>query len=205
VPVGTGTVVEYVFTTEAEGQYCINGLTYYTATNTLLTSNLTAALTSIGNLVRPAILACMSLDGSLISEKLLVVSNNTTQGVTSVAAAGAAGSRPTLHEPLTVAAIINKHSTLKGQHGRGRMAVACISSSDCTNSYITVAAEKTALTSLCTAMYATGTDGTNTYYPCIATRATISPRLVTNYTLMTPPTPNFLLGTVRRRKIGRGK
>lgn len=205
IAIGTNSTVEYIIKGTAEGQTVISGFSYYVALQFPSPTQLSNALTSISGILKTAYLNCICIDYAMVSETLIVTSSNTTQGVVSTANAGALGARPTPHLPLTNAIIINKASVLKGQHGRGRLSLPCVSEGDTLNSYVSLAAEKNALAILALAMLTQGTDGANAYVPCITTRSPVTPRLVTNYVLMTAARVNFLLGTIRKRKIGRGK
>lgn len=199
------TAVEYLIYGLIEGQLTIN-VFYYVANSTVLTNtNLVAALTAMSTNTFAKYKACISVDWTCTKEVLNVVSINTQLGVVSTANAGAAGGRTTPHLPTENAIILIKRSTLKGQHGRGRISLPAVAAADVTGSTITVAAELTALGLLATAMASTLTDGVNQYTPAVAQRSTASPKLVTFYSAITSVTVNPVIGTIRRRRLGRGK
>lgn len=169
------------------------------------TLQLGTILTNASNALRVLYLSCIAADWSLVSERIDVVNVNSIQGQTIVTNAGALGSRVAPHLPTQMAAVILRQSNVKGQHGRGRISLPAISAGDCTESTITLAAEKTALANLAAAFTTTITDGVNVYTPVIVQRSTATPRLVIGASPITGTHVNFLLGTIRRRKIGRGK
>lgn len=204
-PVGTGSVVEYIIQGSIESQLTINTFYYQAATPLPSTAQLNTLLTALHTNLYALYIGCLSSDWTTTRELLNVVDINSLQGVISVGSAGTAGTRPAGHFPTEVAAILIKRTALKGQHGRGRISLPAISLGDATASTITLGAAKTAQLALCTAMLLTASDGTNTWTPCVAQRNTASPRLVVAYANLTAVAPNYVLGTVRRRKLGRGK
>jgi hypothetical protein len=199
------TIVEYIIQGSIEGQLTVNTFYYHGIVTVPTFAQLTTLLTNISLQVFSNMRTCVSADWSCTRELLNVVDVSSIQGVISVANAGVLGTRPATHLPTEVAAVLIRRTTLKGQHGRGRVSLPAISPGDVTASTITLAAEKTALAALASAMLFVCSDGTNNYTPVVAQRSPAPPRLVTNYTNITSVTPNYVLGTVRRRKLGRGK
>lgn len=203
--VGAGGVVEYICQGSIEGQMTINTFYYYAPVAAPSPTQLVNLETAISTIMFPRIAACVSSDWTCVRELLNVVHRNDLLGVVNVFNAGNAGTRPATHLPTEVAAVVLKKTLLKGQHGRGRISLPAINPADVTASTITNAVLKTNLTNLCTAMLTANSDGTNNWTPCVATRSTVTPKLVTNYSLLTVAVPDYVLGTVRRRKLGRGK
>lgn len=114
------------------------------------------------------------------------------------------------HLPLEMAVTFRKNSVLKGAHGRGRLswgpvsATFVVTGTDANN--ITGAA-RTALQVIGTALAApitiVGGSGA-TFSPCVSTRPLLGASIVTHAQPVNTVTVDLLLGTVRRRKPGRG-
>lgn len=204
VGAANGVVMYRIFGT-IEGQLTISVFYYSSA---VPAPTLTQLLLLEGNISTQLYLkyrSCLSADWACTQETLDVVHVNNIVGVVSTTNSGTVGVRPAGHLPTEVALVINRKSSVKGQHGRGRVSLPAISTGDVTASKMTLAAAITAVNTLAGGMSPTVTDGTNTYTPCIAQRAISSPKLVVGFSPITSVVPNFLLGTIRRRKIGRGK
>jgi hypothetical protein len=168
-------------------------------------AQLNTLLTNISAAVLPSYKACLSADWTVTKETLDVVHVNNIQGVTTTTHAGQAGGRPAGHMPTEVAIVMLRKSGTKGQHGRGRLSLPAVSTADVASSSLTGAAITTALNALVTAMLATASDGTNPWTQAIAQRAGVSPKLVVGVATVLTVAYNSLLGTIRRRKVGRGK
>lgn len=188
-----------------ENQLTISTFYYLAPLNNPTTAQLTTLLTSITSTMFLAYKNCVSSDWTCTKETLDVVHRNDIIGVQSLANANVPGTRPSGHEPTEVASIIIRYSAFKGQHGRGRVSLPAASTADVTSSRLSSSAIQTNLTTLAGAMLNTATDGTNTWTPCIAQRSNTSPKNIVAAAAMVRTVPNFLLGTVRRRRIGRGK
>lgn len=201
----TNGVVLYRIIGSIEGQLTINTFTYSAAVPAPTATQLATLLANLSTAVKPNYTACLSADWTTTSETIAVVHRNDLFGATRLTNAGVAGGRTTIHVPTEVGAVIIKQSAVKGQHGRGRITLPAIANADVTGSKIAAATEITALNNLATAMLATASDGTNTWTPCVSQRSLATPRLVIGFSPLTAVTPNLLLGTVRRRKLGRGK
>lgn len=205
-PVGTGNgVVMYRIQGQIENQLTVSTFMLSAPVPAPTTAQLNTLLTNLHTALFGKYGACLSADWTAVSEQLLVVHRNDLAGVQSLAAAGTAGARPAGHLPTEVAAVILRVSAVKGQHGRGRLSLPAISTADVTASKVTLAAEITNLNALAAAMIGTVSDGTNNWTFCIGQRATTSPKLVIGFSPIASAAPNLLLGTIRRRKIGRGK
>jgi len=114
---------------------------------------------------------------------------------------GAAGLGAGGHEPTTVAVILSKLTELKGQCGRGHWALPAVPSSVVLNSTLS---NLTAYNNLKTALLATLTLGGTSFKPVVFSKGTKqTPRI--GYSEIGAITVRPVLGTCRRRKLGRGK
>lgn len=204
IPLGSN-VVCYKIIGAVENQLTVTTFYYMGGVGLPTALQLGTLMLNISAVLRVLYLNCIAADWTLTSERIDIVNVNTVQGQTSITNAGSVGTRVAPHLPTQMAAVILRQCNVKGQHGRGRISLPAISAGDCTESTITLAAEKTALTNLSNAFFTTATDGINVYIPVIAQRSPASPRLVTGASALTGARVNLLLGTIRRRKIGRGK
>jgi hypothetical protein len=188
-----------------ENQLTVNTFYYLggsAAPNTLQIGTLGV---NLENLLLPLYQACISADWTMAYSSVDIVDKNTFFGSQRTTSAGLHGTRTAGHFPTEVAMVIARYSLTKGQHGRGRISLPAIALADVTASTITSATLITAQNALAVAMLAVVSDGTNNWSPCIAQRSTTTPRLVIGASLLQSIRPRLLLGTVRRRKIGRGK
>ena len=205
-PVGAGNgIVQYQIRGSIEGQLTISSFYYSAAVPVPTPGQLATLRGNISTNLLAKYALCVSADWALTIEVLNVVHRNDLFGSTSTGNVPTVGGRPAGHLPTEVAGVINKVSAVKGQHGRGRLSLPAIATSDVTLSRITNAGELAALNNLEGAMLATATDGVNTWTPCIAQRGVVPPKLVVGFTPLVTAITNTLLGTIRRRKIGRGK
>lgn len=205
-PVGSNNgVALYRIVGTIENQMTISTFMYSAANNAPTQAQLTNLLTSISNILLSNYLALISLDWAVVQEKLDVVHRNDIIGTFQTTHAGNSGTRPTGHMPTEVSGIILRRSAFKGQHGRGRVSIPAPSVSDVTASRYTNATLLTNLGTFATSMGVGATDGTNSWTPCIGQRSSTSPKLVVAFAPVVLVTTTTLLGTVRRRKIGRGK
>lgn len=204
-PVGnTFGIVSYKIIGIIEGQQTVSTFTYQAAAPSLTTAMMTTLMNSISGQLRGPYATAVSVTWSLTEEDLDFISRNDINGVFTTAHSGLVGSRgaPTL--PTTVAIVLNRASNVKGQHGRGRLSLPAVCAADTTLSRVTAAGAITALVALEAAMLLTASDGVNTWTPCIAERSQSSPRLAIGSSALQVVTHDTLLGTIRRRKIGRG-
>lgn len=201
---GTG-VVEYIIQGSIEGQLTISTFFYQAA----VPAPTQVQLTNLGNNLNTAFLskylALMAGEWTMTRQLVNVVHVNNIQGIIGTGSAGAAGTGGTLHQPTEVAAIVIRRSAVKGQHGRGRLSLPAVPLNAVSGSSINQTAYITNAGTLATQMLATVSDGTNNWTPVIAQRAPTSPRLVIGAAALSAAALNTLLGTVRRRRIGRGK
>lgn len=112
------------------------------------------------------------------------------------------------HLPTTVAAVINRQTSIRGQSGRGRIYVPAVPLPYVTspNESTLNAAGVTALTNLANAMLVSVIGANRTYQTALVSRRGTTPQSVTWPTaLLIATNARPLLGTIRRRRIGRGK
>lgn len=198
-------VVQYVIQGQIEGQMTLSTFMYSAAVTTLSLTAAQTLLTNISNGLFPSYKNLISSDWTCVRELLRMVHRNDVPTNISTNRFATAGGRPALHEPTEVAGIFNRTSLIKGQHGRGRVSIPAISTADVSASNWTGAAITTNILLFQSAALATASDGTNTWTPCIGQRGTGSPRLIVGFSPIATVLVNNLLGTIRRRKIGRGK
>jgi hypothetical protein len=199
-------VVLYRIFGQLEGQMTISTFMFSSANNAPTQGQLTALLTAISAGVFPVYRLCLSNDwGGNNKETLDVVHRNDISGILTTANSASAGGRAAGHLPTEMAAVMIRYTAVKGQHGRGRVSLPGIALGDVTASVISSGTLLTALTNLQTQLLGTYSDGTNTWVHCIGSRQPTSHGLVTAFAPVTRYVTKVLLGTVRRRKIGRGK
>lgn len=201
---GTNGVVMFTFKGSIEGQFTINTFYYSAAVPAPTQAQLTTLSNNILTNLTTTYKAMLSADWTGNSSILTVVHRNDIMGIVGFSILGAPGTGPALHEPTTVAGLILRRSGVKGQHGRGRVSIPAVPTGWVTASSITVAAGLTAYSNFEVQMQLTASDGANTWTPCIAQRATTSPRLVIGFSPVLAVVTNPLLGTIRRRRLGRG-
>lgn len=204
--VGSGNgVVVYKVIGSIEGQLTISTFMYSSQIPAPTNAQLQTLLGNISANIFNAYKACVSADWVCTGETVDVVHRNDIQGVSSVANAGVVGTRAAGHEPTEIAAVIIRSSAVKGQHGRGRLSLPAVATVDVTASRITGAGMLAALLALINAMLLVATDGVNNYTPSIGERAPTPPKLIVGFSPLVRLRSTTLLGTIRRRKIGRGK
>jgi hypothetical protein len=204
-PVGnTFGIVQYKIIGTIESQQTVSTFTYQAAVPAPSGTLMTTLLNNISTNLRAAYAACLSSAWLLTEEDLDCIHRNDINGVFTTAHSGLTGGRGPTTLPTTVAIVINRTSNVKGQHGRGRVSLPAVVAADTTLSKISAAGLITALIALETAMMVTASDGINVWTPCIAERANVSPRLAIGSSALQTVVHDSLLGTIRRRKIGRG-
>jgi hypothetical protein len=201
----TNGIVLYRIWGSIEGQLTITTFYYVSAVPSPTNAQLLTLLANVSGGFFAGYAACISADWTCTKETMDVVHRNDIAGVTSIVHATFPGTRPAGHEPTEVATIVIRYSAVKGQHGRGRIGLPAPATADITASRITAAAMITNLNTLATNMLLGFSDGANTWFQTAIQRATASPKLVIGFSMLTKITPNTLLGTIRRRRIGRGK
>jgi hypothetical protein len=201
----TNGAVVYKVIGSIENQMTMNTFYYQAAVPAPTQAQLQTLLANISAGLFSFYQNCISSDWVTVRETIDVVHRNDISGQVRTNNAGQLGLRPSTHEPTEVATVVIRYSAIKGQHGRGRVSLPAPSAADVTGSRITGAGMLTALTNLQTNMVLSFSDGVNAWTPCIVQRSTTSPKLVIGSSQIVRTIANLLLGTVRRRKIGRGK
>lgn len=202
-PPPTGNVWHVKIKGSIEGQMTISNF-YYEDTQTpgsgtlAIQQALFNGLTVVGNLV-PKYEACLSVDW--VANSIIIDSPNNQALAAYVQPWSTAAGGPTGHEPTEVAAVILKQTSLKGQCGRGRVELPAVPTAWVGSSQLTTT---TAYQALAGQMIAQVVNGGYTFTPGIYSRGTRQVRLP-GFTALVSCAVTTLLGTIRRRKIGRGK
>jgi hypothetical protein len=197
-------VVVYKIWGTLQQQVTINTFMFLGPNNSPTSTQLQTLLLAISTSYATPYLACLSSAYAIQKETLDVLHRNDIQGVARITNAGVAGARGATAEPTTVAGVVLRYSAVKGQHGRGRFSLPGIATADVTASAITASALLTAMNTLAVLQFANYSDGVNNWTGCIGQRATTAPKLVIGASAVNRITVTPLLGTIRRRKIGRG-
>lgn len=184
-----------------ENQLTINTF-YYRDQGAALTSLSESNLsTGFAASVLGAFAACCSADWSYNQIKVQCLTTPARQPYLGVSSGPGTG--PSTHEPTTVCGVIIRRTGIKGQSGRGRIAVPAPSTSLVTSSSLS-AGLITTYNALCVAMVTPFTAGGVTWTPGVVSRKNkAGPPL--GYADLTSCQTRTLLGTCRRRKVGRGK
>lgn len=201
----TNGVVLYRMIGSLEGQLTVTTFYFSSGVAAPTPAQLTTLLTNISTNLANQYATNISSDWTITRETLDVVHRADLAGVLSTARAGQAGGRAGGHLPTENAMVLVRYTAVKGQHGRGRIGLPPPAPADVTASRVSAAGLITTLNTLATQMLVTASDGANTWTPCSVQRATVPPKLVVGFSPLTRIVVNTLLGTVRRRKIGRGK
>lgn len=152
----------------------------------------------------PTYRACMSSDWQLISIKVQCLTTPSRAPVTYVTGLPLAGTGAAGHEPTEVAAVCLRFSGFKGQSGRGRFSLPAVPTGSVLSSNLT-AAGLAANQAFCNALNANFTQAGVQFTPALVSRRGISPNFTYGSQVMVTCTATSLLGTIRRRKIGRGR
>lgn len=203
LPIALTNVWRVKFYGVLEGQMTLSSF-YYIDSNTKGTNlataqaNLQAALPSIGGPLVTYGAACSS-DWQF--QSLVIDSPNNPTLSPLVTPYVTTGGGPAGHEPTTVAAVVARQTATKGQCGRGHVLVPAVPTAWVTDSEITTL---TAYTALANGMKLTLTTGPDTFTPGIWSKGTRTVHQF-GFDFLISATPRVVLGTCRRRKLGRGK
>jgi hypothetical protein len=203
LPVPTGNVWRARFFATLESQVCMNTFWYMdgaspgTGSLTIANSLITGLQVTGG--LQSKFLAAMSADCVLTA--IEVDSPNNPSLIAALAQPLAVGTGVAGHEPTYVGAVLNRQTAIKGQCGRGHITTIGVPTAWVTSSSLTTT---TAHAALATQMMAVITQGANTFTPALFSRGTRVSH-VAGCALLTGVFLRLLLGTVRRRKVGRGK
>lgn len=119
-------------------------------------------------------------------------------------ATGIPGTVAPPHEPTQVSAVMLRRTGYKGQSGRGRISWPGVPQTFVLMSSLTTAA-KTTYTTLGTALLAQQTTTNETFTPSLVSRRGKAPTISFGSAPLASLGINATLGTVRRRKLGKGK
>lgn len=212
-PVKTGNIIRIsvYYVTDVNVQ-----ITLFDYMNTAGATTVAADVNNIASVFATAaqaqILACISP----MSQIQQYIAQDISEGIapSAISPVGVVGTAGTTYLPLEMQAGIRKLTSLKGQHGYGRVqmpAVPTTFTTPATDPNKLNAAGTTAYLALSIAMQVALTVGAHTYKPVVSTRIIqpkpplppISP-LITHAGLITGTLVDGLLGTQRRRRPGRG-
>jgi hypothetical protein len=209
LPVASGYVVNVQPYGHGEAGIWLMNIGYQAAVTSVPNGAEAAIALSWISVCAVALRACMVPTYSLDGVKVTCVSNllrNPQTNSSSVSLGAGTFSGTAL--PSTVAGVISKRTVWKGQHGRGRNYLPGVP-----QGFVTPATDPDRINSTGIASYnsfitdlqsGSVTDGTNLMTPCVYTRVpkggNVTQAANVISWLMQP-----LLGTVRRRRVGRGK
>jgi len=207
--IGTNHVYQVSVQGTVDGMVWIVNLAYM-GPNTVSTNTESNIATTFNTTCSTAIRGVM--DSTALFTTIKVSSLDQPSRIPYVAAvnggAGYAGSVGATHIPIEMAAIISKYTNIKGQHGRGRNYWPAVPASFVTPgtdpnrlNATGIAAYQTLITAIDNAAI---TDGATVMDLCIYTRP-LKGQPVTNAQATITYIMRPLLGTVRRRRPGRGK
>lgn len=178
--------------------YFFDGNPFASTTLTNL-QNLSTAIGAAGSLI-PKYAAAISADWHLTN---YIIDSPTSPTLAALNVSQITlGGGPAGHEPTEVAAPFIRYSTVKGQCGRGRFSLPAVptgwvSASNTNNN--------TAYNALAAEVLVNLTGGADTFHPCIFSRNGSRAFPGIGVAALSACTYSTLLGTIRRRKIGRGK
>jgi hypothetical protein len=145
---------------------------------------------------------CAAVSGDWLSSLVLVDSPTNPTLATIQNIDVAVGTGPAGHEPTVVGAVVAKLTAVKGQCGRGHITTPAVPTAWVTGSNLS---NQTAHTNLANAMVAPLTGSGHTFTPCLYSPKGSHANPIKGYAPLTNCLVRTTLGTVRRRKLGRGK
>lgn len=202
---GTQGVVMMVIQGTIEGQLTISTFPYLGSVAAPTQAQLQTMITNFHTAMATAYRGAVSNDWSWTRTLAQVISSTTIATAVSGVNAGLAGTNGVGHAPIETADVFVRKTAFKGQHGRGRVSLPPPSLAAVVNSALSNAFVAGPQLAMATAMLASFTDGVNVWLPCVAQRSVSSPKVAIGAAALTFTAGNFFLGTVRRRKVGRGK
>jgi len=204
LPVPTSNVYRVRLLGSFENQLTSNSFYFFDGNpfaSTTLTNlqNLSTAIGAAGSLI-PKYVAAISVDWHLTG---YIIDSPTSPSLAALNVQQiTVGGGPAGHEPTEVAAPFIRYSSVKGQCGRGRFSLPAVPTSWVTGSNTTT---NTAYFALATEVLVNLTAGADTFHPCIFSRNGSRAFPGLGVSALTACTYSTLLGTIRRRKVGRGK
>jgi len=203
-----GPVVRVTNVLDVHSQVCLVSFDYMTTGTPAID---TPGLLAIGNAwqttLGPDFLACMSSDAfwrGFRVARLDSAVTPTAERTFAVAGFGAVAFPPLSTE---LAVILTRYTSIRGQHGRGRVLMPGIP-----NSFVTPATDPnrvnagglTAYNTFAVTMRTAMTVGANNWVPVISTRPIAPANVVTRANQVTSVVTRSIIGTCRRRREGRG-
>lgn len=189
-----------------ENQVCVSSFFYKgpSLVNNCTQANLTdlgAGFVAAGNMLTKYLAACSS-DYTL--SQVNIDCPTTPSLAPLITTQVGSGGGPAGHLPTEMAVVLIKQTAVRGQCGRGRVSIPAVPTAWVTASKLTTVV---AHNNLATQMEASITAGADTFFPCIYSAKGSRVFPVPGYAAITlvQLAAGSLLGTVRRRKIGRGK
>jgi hypothetical protein len=206
-PAVTGDVVRFTMISVTQGQTCFTTHDYMSSAVGDVTHPLLANLaTAFDTAVTTPYLACLPTTSNVVGVIAEVISTSTvSKFLLSFIQAGLVAAAGL---PLEIAAIINRSTILRGGHGVGRFSMPAIPvtfTTPATDPNRINAAGGVAYTALCVALQTTfPAASAPAVSPVVSTRP-VPPALVVSHAQpIISQAFNTLVGTVRRRKEGRG-
>lgn len=209
-PAITGDVVRLQWSVLADAEQNLFSMDYMAnlfspslATDAAALASLVAAATF------PQLKNVLSTDCTLEALTAIIISRADVAAQVVVTGAGA-GSVMGGHIPKTMATRIRKNSTLKGAHGRGGLSVGPVPAT-----FVTPGTNANSINAAAILAYAPFVNqlalpvaiivGSGaTYAPCVSTRPGLGVNVVSHAQPISNCTLDFVLGTVKRRRPGRG-
>lgn len=208
LPAALPNVVQLTLFFTLENQICLNNLYYFdgglTASITLLTSFLSAWVTAH----QAALLGILSADTTFTQVKAFYTNVPAIIPQYQIIPAGTVGTGGSGHEPTPISVVFSKASNIKGQSGRGRFYSVGVPPAAVTGSTLTPStAFQTNAALWVTHMNNNLVVGANSYLPGIFSRRGYNKVSGAGggFSGLTTVYIRQILGTVRRRRLGRGK
>lgn len=151
--------------------------------------------------------ACLSPDSTIERYSCAEVGQGTCPTAVVILAPAVAGTAGAHNLPLEMAAVQDLRSSLKGQHGRGRISMPAVPdtfTTPATSPNVLNATGHAAYSDLLASLLLGVTTSMGAWPWTIHTRPTPPATLVTRAVNVVSATTNDLLGTMRRRRPGRG-
>lgn len=193
-----------------ENQVTVNTFYYRDAGLTLAAdlSNEANLRTGFDTNVIPSFKACISSDWAMTSIVVRCINVPTRAAFVYNYNPVVAGTGAATHMPTTTAAVLSRRTAVRGQCGRGRLYIPAppVTSQAAVNNSYTTATYQTTLAALATAMKTAFVQTAMTFTPGLASKGprTQNPR-VSGFADLTNVIVVPVYGTIRRRRIGRGK
>jgi hypothetical protein len=204
----TGNVARIVVVTSTQSQICNNTFDYMLPGFTAGAGDMLNLITAWRTACKTFLLACLSPLTTYLYTLCQDLANGTFVTAQYNEAGGVVGTAGATNLPLEMAAVIERYSLLKGQHGRGHISLPAVP-----NTFTTPASDPniinatgvTAYSALYAALLLQLTTTGGVWSPAIITRPVPPAVLPSKGVLVAGWTLRTLLGTVRRRKEGRGE